>query len=43
MAICGSPLMINLSSWGPGLPFRRFCFGFLAILNYYHTASCVGK
>jgi hypothetical protein len=31
MAICGSPLMISLSSWGPGLPFRRFGFGFLGI------------
>jgi hypothetical protein len=31
MAIMGSPLMTNLSSWGPGLPFRRFGFGFFVI------------
>jgi hypothetical protein len=33
MAPCGLPLMINLSSGGPGLPFRRLNFGFLGILN----------
>jgi hypothetical protein len=43
MAICGSPLMINLSSWGPGLPFRRFGFGFFGISYYYHIGSCLGR
>ena len=43
MAICGSPLMISLSSWGPGLPFRRFGFGFLLISYYYHIGSCPGR
>ena len=43
MASWGSPLMMSLSSCGPGLPFRRFAFGFLGISYYYHTGSCLGR
>jgi hypothetical protein len=35
MAICGLPVITNLSSVGPGLLFLRFGLGFVGILYYY--------
>lgn len=42
MARCGSPAMTSRSSWGPGLLFLRFVLGFLGMLYYYHSGSCLG-